>query len=92
MKDLFNLILGVLASLFKSRAKLEAEILILRQQINVLRQQAPALMFRPVCISGIFGVKTIPSRQTQNCASFHLWQFFHALSLGSIARLCVPKT
>ena len=35
MKDLFKLILGVLASLFKSRAKLEAEILILRQQINV---------------------------------------------------------
>ena len=30
MKDLFELILGVLASLFKSRAKLEAEILILR--------------------------------------------------------------
>jgi hypothetical protein len=29
MKDLFKLILGVLASLFKSRAKLEAEILIL---------------------------------------------------------------
>jgi hypothetical protein len=41
MKDLFKLILGVLASLFKSRAKLEAEILILRQQINVLRRQAP---------------------------------------------------
>src|SRR5664280_1056461 len=41
MKDLFKLILGVLASLFKSRARLEAEILILRQQINVLRRQAP---------------------------------------------------
>src|SRR5450756_1585489 len=40
MKDLFKLILGVLASLFKSRAKLEAEILILRQQINVLRRRA----------------------------------------------------
>jgi hypothetical protein len=36
MKDLFKL-----ASLFKSRAKLEAEILILRQQINVLRRRAP---------------------------------------------------
>jgi hypothetical protein len=31
MKDLFKLILGILASLFKSRAKLEVEILILRQ-------------------------------------------------------------
>jgi hypothetical protein len=41
MKDLFKLILGVLASLFKSRAGLEAEILILRQQINVLRRRAP---------------------------------------------------
>jgi len=39
MKDLFKLILGVLASLCKSRAKLEAEILILRQQINVLRRR-----------------------------------------------------
>jgi hypothetical protein len=41
MKDLFKLILGVLASRFKSRAKLEAEILIQRQQINVLRRRAP---------------------------------------------------
>src|ERR1700681_2367065 len=41
MTDLLKLILGVLASLFKSRAKLEAEVLILRQQINVLRRQSP---------------------------------------------------
>src|SRR5450631_2089659 len=41
MKDLFKLIPGVLASLFKSRATLGAEILILRQQINVLRRRAP---------------------------------------------------
>ena len=41
MTDLLKLIRGVLASLFKSRAKLEAEILILRQQINVLRRRAP---------------------------------------------------
>jgi transposase InsO family protein len=41
MIDLFQLILGVVASLFKSRARLEAEILILRQQINVLRRQTP---------------------------------------------------
>ena len=39
MRDLFRLILGVIASLFKSRAELEAEILILRQQINVLRRR-----------------------------------------------------
>jgi hypothetical protein len=41
MMDLFKLILGVLTSLFKPRARLEAEILILRQQINVLRRRAP---------------------------------------------------
>ena len=41
MKDLFKLILGVLTSLFKSRGKLEAEILVLRQQINVLRRRMP---------------------------------------------------
>src|SRR3989441_12187428 len=40
MTHLFKLILGVLASLFTSRAKLEAEILVLRQQINVLRRRA----------------------------------------------------
>src|SRR6202521_6189195 len=41
MTDLLRLILGILTSLFKSRAKLEAEILVLRQQINVLRRQTP---------------------------------------------------
>jgi transposase InsO family protein len=41
MKEVLKLILGVLASLFKSRARLEAEILILRQQINVLRRRMP---------------------------------------------------
>src|SRR5207237_5296994 len=40
MTDLFKLILGLLASLFRSKAKLEAEILVLRQQINVLRRRA----------------------------------------------------
>src|SRR5437016_7345916 len=40
MTDLFKLILGLLLSLFRSRAKLEAEILVLRQQINVLRRRA----------------------------------------------------
>ena len=39
MIELFQLILSVLASLFKSRARLEAENLVLRQQVNVLRRQ-----------------------------------------------------
>jgi len=41
MTDLLKLILGVLASLFRSRAKLEAENLVLRQQINVLCRRMP---------------------------------------------------
>ena len=41
MKDLLKLILGVLASLFRSRAKLEAENLVLRQQVNVLLRRMP---------------------------------------------------
>jgi len=44
MADLFKLILGVLVSLFKSRARLEAEILVLRQQINVPRRRMPTPM------------------------------------------------
>src|SRR4030081_2479700 len=41
MTDLFKLIFGILASRFKARATLEAEILVLRQQVNVLRRRTP---------------------------------------------------
>jgi hypothetical protein len=41
MTEPFKLVFDVLASLLKSRAKLETEALVLRQQINVLRRQAP---------------------------------------------------
>jgi hypothetical protein len=41
MADLLRLILAVLASLLKSRARLEAENLVLRQQINVLHRRLP---------------------------------------------------
>src|SRR5262252_5832862 len=41
MTDLLRLLLAVLASLFKSRAELETEILVLRQQVNVLRRRMP---------------------------------------------------
>ena len=41
MTDLFRLILGILASRFKARATLEAENLVLRQQVNVLRRRTP---------------------------------------------------
>ena len=41
MIDFLILIRSVLASLFKSRTRLEVEILILRQQLSVLRRKAP---------------------------------------------------
>jgi hypothetical protein len=41
MTDLFKLLLGILASRFKARATLEAENLVLRQQVNVLRRRTP---------------------------------------------------
>ena len=41
MTDLFRLMLAFLASHFKSRGQLEAENLVLRQQVNVLRRRMP---------------------------------------------------
>src|SRR5512139_2710734 len=41
MAELLRLMLAFLASLFKSRAELEAENLVLRQQVNVLRRRMP---------------------------------------------------
>src|SRR5215467_10513414 len=41
MADVLRLVLVFLASLFKSRAELETEILVLRQQVNVLRRRMP---------------------------------------------------
>src|SRR3982075_723212 len=41
MVDVLMLLWSALTSLFRSRARLEAEILVLRQQINVLRRKSP---------------------------------------------------
>src|SRR5258705_2811711 len=41
MRDVVRLIVWMVADLFRSRAALEAEILALRQQINVLRRTVP---------------------------------------------------
>ena len=41
MSDLCKLIFGMVIDLLRSRATLEAEILLLRQQINVLRRANP---------------------------------------------------
>ena len=48
MLDLCRLIIGMVIDLLRSRVALEAEILILRQQINVLRRTRPK---RPPFIS-----------------------------------------
>jgi len=45
MVDLLFLLGSFFVSLFKSRARLEAEILILRQQINILRRKTPRRVF-----------------------------------------------
>jgi transposase InsO family protein len=39
--ELFNLIKWMLLDLFRSRTSLEAEVIVLRQQLNVLRRSAP---------------------------------------------------
>jgi hypothetical protein len=48
MGDLCKLIWWVFAGLFRSRAAIEAEILVLRHQLNVLRRKSP----RRVVFSG----------------------------------------
>jgi hypothetical protein len=41
MRDVFSLIWLALIGLFRSRASLQAEILTLRHQLNVLRRKSP---------------------------------------------------
>ena len=41
MGDIFKLIWWIVIGLFRSRASLEAEILVLRHQLNVLRRKSP---------------------------------------------------
>jgi hypothetical protein len=49
MRDICSLLWCALFGLFRSRASLEAEVLTLRQQLNVLQRKAPArLAFRRV--------------------------------------------
>jgi hypothetical protein len=47
MLDLCRMIFGIVVDLFRPRAALEAEILVLRQQIIVLRRGRPSRV--PLC-------------------------------------------
>jgi hypothetical protein len=68
MTDLLKLILCVLASLFKSRAMPKAEILVLRQQINVLRRRGPKRRTSTIpivfCLFGSGGPAFSPGQET----------------------------
>ena len=46
MQDLLNLIRWMLLGLFRSKTSLEAEILALRHQLNVLRRTSPRRLVR----------------------------------------------
>src|SRR5258707_15083448 len=48
MVQLLRLLCGALIGLFQSRARREAEILVLREQINVLRRKSPKRRAVPV--------------------------------------------
>src|SRR6202790_5244285 len=96
MRDLVRLIVWMVADLFRSRAELEAEILTLRQQINVLRRTAPKkqtfssidrLIF--VCLyrllPGVRNALTIVKPETvlkRHRAGFHLYWRWKSNSRG----------
>ena len=46
MRDLCKLIWCAVAGLFRSRAALQGEILVLRHQLNALRRKSPTVSFR----------------------------------------------
>jgi transposase InsO family protein len=49
MLHLVRLLIGIIATRFKSRTRLEAEVLVLRHQLGILRRQAP----KRVALSGL---------------------------------------
>src|SRR5215470_10666934 len=66
MIEFLRLILHIMASLFKPRTKLVAEILILRQQLNVLQRPQLSNTDRlPVCLA----LSLVPFRPQRDCNS-----------------------
>jgi hypothetical protein len=71
MWDLFGLIFGLIIDLFRSRAALEAEVLVLKQQIIVLRRGKPNRMpFRLSTGSFCVGPATYFRRPATRSPSF----------------------
>jgi hypothetical protein len=97
MTDLFRLILGILASRFKARATLEAENLVLRQQLNVLRRRTPKRPHLNTQQYGLFSICLALS-----LVSVRSWSRFHSsasasqysisfLAAAAFARLIISK-
>jgi hypothetical protein len=71
MIELLRLILHIMASLFKPRTKLVAEILVLRQQLNVLRRQVieatTTQQYRSLSVR--LALSLVPFRPQRDCNS-----------------------
>ena len=69
MSELCKLIWHALIALFRSRAALEAEILVLRHQLNVLRRKSPSRVLRPGPGSVCWALCAGPyySERAENC-------------------------
>ena len=76
MKDVCSLIWFALTGLFRSRALLQAEILTLRHQLNVLRRKSPQrLTFTSIVLT------------TLSCSASGIFAIFCDLTLPTITRL-----
>jgi hypothetical protein len=83
MWDLFRLIFGLIIDLFRSRAALEAEVLVLKQQIIVLRRGKPNRIFG--CRQGRSGLGLPPVSEGPRRAR-HRWTGYR----GSVASCRFP--
>src|SRR5437899_2527888 len=69
MIEFLRLILHIIASLFKPRTKLVAEILILRQQLNVLRRQVSKRPQLSNTDRFLLALSLVPFRSQRDCNS-----------------------
>ncbi len=86
MLHLVRLLIGIIATRFKSRSRLEAEIVVLRHQLGILRRQAP----KRVALSGRspdlrFDLSAVPER----CRRRHHHSPGHDHSMASLGLPCL---